>query len=86
MDGSPTLMELLLWCKREGLVPLDQAEAKTEQSRVNQSLNLGDSEVVETAMSSAEGNDVLGWVPALAWHTVGALIMTVNHSPNKPTI
>lgn len=67
MDGSPALMEVLLWCKGKGLVSLDQAEAKSEQSHENQSLGVGDSEVgVETTVSSAEGNDALGWVPALA--------------------
>lgn len=88
MDGSPPQWQCSSGTKEKAwFLWIKQKPGVSRQSHANQSLNFGDSEVgAETTVSSATGNDVLGWVPALAWHTASALIMTVNHSPNKPTI
>lgn len=45
MDGSPTLMEVPVGCKGEGVVLLDQAEAQSVQSSANPSLRFSGSEI-----------------------------------------
>lgn len=87
MDGSPTLVEVLLaakgtawflWIKQKpGVTSLMQTRASILVT-VKWKFSTVSCVVLEGM------DDGLGQVPALAWHSAGALIMTVNHSQRTP--